>query len=589
MSEAQPTISTRKLAAIFAADIADYSALVGADEEGTVRKLKIVREAAIPIIESFKGRIIDLAGDGILAEFPSAVRAVEAAIAVQRRMASLNLESAPKMRFRIGINLGDVIHDGERLYGDGINIAARLEGMASPGGICISGKIHEEVKERLSAGFRDLGNQHFKNIANPVRVFAYEGRSHRKRLKRVATGAKPIIPNKPSIAVLPFVNMSGDQEQEYFADGIVDDIITALSRIHWFFVIARTSSFVFKNRNLPLTEVSRELGVRYVLEGSVRKSANRVRITGQLVDTEAGRHIWASKFDGDLDNVFSLQDQVTASVVHAIEPSIRMAEIERARSKRTSNLTAYDLYLRSIPEAERLESAGLTRAKALLEAALVIDSHFAEAWSALADCLGRLVIGGWEEEERGFADAMVAAMRGVEADPENGSVLSVASWVHAISGKPVELALSYARRALELHPHSSFVIAHCAHALIYAGEFEAALDQLRHAKRMNPLDPLGHRTENAIGLAHFYMRQFSDAEVIERAVLDRYPTHPIALRIMAASLGEQGRIEEANQVVRELLAIFPTVSISKLSRPQMRHKWMSEMWAEALRKAGLPE
>jgi adenylate cyclase len=383
--------------------------------------------------------------------------------------------------------------------------------------------------------------------------------------------------------------MSGDQEQEYFADGIVDDIITGLSRIHWFFVIARTSSFVFKNRNVSSSEVSRELGVRYVFEGSVRRAANRVRITGQLVDTEAGRHIWASKFDGDLDDVFSLQDQVTASVVHAIEPSIRTAEIERARSKRTSNLTAYDLYLRSIPEAERLEAAGLRRAKALLEAALVIDIRFAEAWSALADCYGRLVIGGWEEEERGFAEALNAATRAVEADPENGSVLSVASWLHAISGKPVDIALAYARRALDLHPHSSFVIAHCARALIYAGECEGALDHLQRAKRMNPLDPQGHRTANAIALAHFYMRQFAEAESIERAVLHQHPKHPVALGIMAASLAQQGRAEEANRVVRDLLAVFPTASVSKLSRPQTRHDWMSRMWSDALRSAGLPE
>jgi TolB-like protein/class 3 adenylate cyclase len=344
----QPT-STRKLAAILSADIVGYSALMGMDEEGTVRKLRQVREAVLPLIERFGGRVIDLAGDGILAEFPSAVRAVESAAAVQARMTELNAQSEPAMLFRIGVNVGDVIHEGERLYGDGINVAARLQAIAEPGRICISNKVHEEVRDRVKLAFRDMGDQELKNIARPVRAFSALGEQPQAVTFSIQPNAVPLaLPHKPSIAVLPFVNLSGDPDQEYFADGVVEDVTTGLSRFPSLFVIARNSSFTYKGRAVDAKHLGRELGVRYVLEGSIRKSANRVRIAAQLSETTNASQIWGERFEGSLPDIFLLQDELVERVVGSLVPQIEQAEIERAERQDHPKLTAYDFYLRAL-------------------------------------------------------------------------------------------------------------------------------------------------------------------------------------------------------------------------------------------------
>ena len=312
----------RRLAAILAADIAGYSALMGADEADTVRNLKEHQAVVLPMIKEHGGRVIDTAGDGILAEFGSVVNAAECAVAIQQTMAERNadVEEARRMRFRIGINQGDVVFDDSRVYGDGVNVAARLESLAEPGGICISRKVYEDISGKMQLAFVDLGEQQLKNIAQPVRVYRVSG----EQLAAARATAKPALalPDKPSIAVLPFTNMSGDPEQEYFADGMVEDIITGLSRFRWLFVIARNSSFTYKGRAVDVKQVGRELGVRYLLEGSVRKSANRIRIAGQLIDASSGTHLWADRFEGAIEDVFELQDQVTASVVGAIAPRL---------------------------------------------------------------------------------------------------------------------------------------------------------------------------------------------------------------------------------------------------------------------------
>ena len=338
-----PESQSRRLAAILAADIAGYSALMGADETRTVHDLKGHQAVVLPMIGEFGGHIIDTAGDGILAEFPSVVNAVKCAVAIQSKMAERNvaIELDRRMQFRIGINIGEIIYDQARIYGEGINVAARLENIAEPGGICISSKVHEEISGRIDLAYQDIGEQQLKNIARPVRAF-------RVHLDSVAPTAALVLPNKPSIAVLPFQNMSGDPEQEYFADGMVEEIITVLSRIPWLFVIARNSSFTYKGRLVDVKQVGRELGVRYVLEGSVRKSANRVRITGQLIDVTTNAHLWAERFDGTLEDIFDLRDQVATNVAGAIAPKLEQAEIERAKRKPTESLDAYDYYLRGM-------------------------------------------------------------------------------------------------------------------------------------------------------------------------------------------------------------------------------------------------
>jgi len=345
--------ATRRLAAILATDVAGYSRLIGIDEEGTLDRLKAIRAELIdPMINEHRGRIVKTTGDGLLVEFGSVVDALRCATEWQRAMPHRHTGTPvdDRIEFRIGINVGDVVVEDSDIFGDGVNVAARLEALAKPGGICVSRVVRDQVRDKLDIEFDDRGEQRVKNIARAVRVFDVRFAD--------ATATPPpaspdramlALPDKPSIAVLPFQNMSGDPEQEYFADGMVEDSITALSRIRWLFVIARNSSFTYKGQAVDVKRVGRELGVRYVLEGSVRKAGQRVRISGQLIDTETGTHLWANRFDGSLEDVFDLQDELTMSVVGAIEPTLRKAEIERARRKRPESLDAYDFYLRALP------------------------------------------------------------------------------------------------------------------------------------------------------------------------------------------------------------------------------------------------
>jgi len=376
----------RRLAAIFAGDVAGYSRLMGQAEAGTLARLNALRRELIdPEIAEHKGRIVKTTGDGILIEFPSVVEAVSCAVAVQHGMASRNaaIPLDQRIEFRIGINLGDVIVEDGDIHGDGVNVAARLEALAEPGGICVSRVVRDQVRDKLDIAFEDLGEQALKNIARPVRVFRVRPDA---AVSAVSPAPALALPDKPSIAVLPFENMSGDPEQEYFADGMVEDIITGLSRIKWLFVIARNSTFVYKGRAVDVKQIGRELGVRYVLEGSVRKLGNRVRITGQLIDTANAAHVWAERYDRALDDIFALQDELTMSVVGAIEPTLRRAEIERARRKRPDSLDAYDLYLRALPFAFSAMPETADKAVPSLEQAIAIEPDYAAAHALIAWC-----------------------------------------------------------------------------------------------------------------------------------------------------------------------------------------------------------
>jgi TolB-like protein len=373
----------RRLAAILAADVAGYSRLMGADEASTALALRKHRAAVDPIVMSHGGRIVKSTGDGVLLEFPSIVAAVECAVAVQKLMAERNADVPEdrRMLFRMGINLGDVLIEGNDILGDGVNVAARLEGVAEPGGICLSESAYQQVRDKIPIDVTDMGEQRLKNIARPVRTY-------RLRLDRSPEQVKPALalPDKPSIAVLPFQNMSADPEQEYFADGMVEDIITALSRMRWLFVIARNSTFTYKGRAVDIKQVGRELGVRYVIEGSVRKAANRVRITGQLIDSATGAHLWADRFEGALEDIFDLQDQMTASVVGAIAPKLEQAEIERAKLKPTESLDAYDYYLRGRANFHHGTEETISKALRLFYRAIEFDPDFASAHGMAAWC-----------------------------------------------------------------------------------------------------------------------------------------------------------------------------------------------------------
>src|SRR5215471_324720 len=386
----------RRLAAILAVDVAGYSRLMGEDEEGTLAALRAVRRELVdPKIAGHRGRIVKTTGDGLLVEFASVVDAVRCAVEVQREMIARNAATPAERRieFRMGINVGDIIIEDGDIFGDGVNIAARLEALAEPGGICLSAAAHEQVRDRLDLAFDDLGEQRVKNIARPVRTYAVA-------LGATSRAALPVraplpLPDKPSLAVLPFQNMTGDAEQEYFVDGMVEEITTAIARLPWLFVIARNSAFTYKGKAVGVKQVAQELGVRYVLEGSVRKAGNRVRITGQLIDTTTGAHIWADRFDGALDDIFELQDEVASNVAGAIEPKLRQSEIERASRKPTANLDAYDLYLRALPELHKHSAEGVAEAVVLARQALAIDPSYAPAAAMVGWCRVLQRAQGW--------------------------------------------------------------------------------------------------------------------------------------------------------------------------------------------------
>jgi adenylate cyclase len=401
---------TRRLAAILAADMAGYSRLIGADEGGTLERLRALRRELLdPKIAEHRGRLVKTTGDGLLVEFGSAVDALRCAVEVQREMTGRNAGVPPdnRVELRVGINMGDIVVEDGDIFGDGVNVAARLEALAEPGGICVSARVQEDAAGRLDLAFHDMGEQTLKNIARPVRAY----RVGSDKASTPAARAPLPLPEKPSIAVLPFANMSGDPEQEYFADGMVEEIITALSRIRWLFVIARNSSFSYKGQSPDVRQVGRELGVRYVLEGSVRKAGNRVRITGQLIDAIAGTHLWADRFEGSLEDVFELQDKVAISVAGVIEPALQAAETARSAARPTNDLTAYDLYLRALAAYYPITKEGLVEALGLLERAIAIDPRYGPALSWAAMCHRRL---GRRKSLQGHGSCSTGASGGAE-------------------------------------------------------------------------------------------------------------------------------------------------------------------------------
>lgn len=575
----------RRLAAIFAADVAGYSRLMEADEVGTMRSLVAHREVMDRLITEHGGRIANTAGDSVLAEFPSAVDAIQCAVEVQKRLGAD--PSAPKLKFRIGVHVGDVMVRGGDLLGDGVNIAARLQALAEPGGVCISGAAQDYVRKALPLSFADLGPQLVKNIAEPVRVFAVKVDSP----AAAKAMPKPLpLPDKPSIAVLPFTNMSGDPEQEYFADGMVEDIITALSRVRWIFVIARNSSFTYKGRAADIREVGRELGVRYVLEGSVRRAGNRVRITGQLIDATTGRHVWADKFDGDLSDLFDLQDRITASVVGAIEPSLRFAEIQRAQTKPTDSLDAYDLYLRALPPLYTYTETGFHEAEALLKEAVEKDPNYSDALTALADCTGRRTLNGWiENQEQGHLLTCKYAQRAITADPSNGVALATGAWAFSVFAGDFDQALDLADRALKIHPNSVQVLSPAAWVFVYGGESQKGINQLLAAQRLSPVDPRASVTRSALATAYFFAREFGETVRLGKQVLSEAPSHNVTRRYLAAALAHLNRTEEARRIIADLLKAQPNSSLSLSRTSKFRHQWMMDLYIEGLAKAGLPE
>jgi adenylate cyclase len=628
----------RKLTTILAADVAGYSRLMGDDEEATLRILKAYREIIDGLIARHEGRIFSTAGDSVLAEFGSAVEAVRAAISIQEELKVRNAELAEQrqMKFRIGINVGDVMVEGDDLFGDGVNVAARLEGLAQPGGICISGSAFDQVKNKLSIGFEDIGPQAVKNIAEPVPAFrvvagpvSVQGTTAtlaaRRRWRIPAIAAAMVIivaiagavtwwqpwapkvepplgaptahqlPDKPSIAVLPFTNISGDKEQEYFSDGITNDIITELSKFSNLFVIASNSVFTYKGKAVKVNEVGRDLGVRYVIEGSVQKAAGRVRINAQLIDAATSRHLWADRYDRDLKDVFAVQDEITKSIVTALEVILTGDEQRRAARRYTDVLEAYDLFLRGRNYLFAGRETGVfmrgtreahLRARELFERAIGLDPKFAAAYAEKSITYFFNFIMPLSREPELLGPALEAAQRSVALDDSLPLAHARLSWVY-LARRDHEAAIAEGRRAIALDPNDAENHAQLGNILNWAGKPEEAIGFIEKAMRLNPLYPFNY--SYYLGHAHFLLGQHEEALRLMNGALTRAGSF-LPLRLHLAVLYQRlGRQEEAKAQVSEALKTFAWASIEDTRQRSLYKGALLERFLDSLRKAGMAE
>jgi adenylate cyclase len=575
----------RRLATILAADVVGYSALMERAEEATYAEVgRLKREVIEPRLVQYHGRLIKTTGDGMLAEFASPIAAVRCAVEIQDYLSSM----PDALELRIGLNLGDVIvqEDGD-VYGEGINMAARLEGIADPGGILISSKVHGEVEGKLDLSFEDRGERQLKNISKPVRAYAIRARTYSSA--PVMNRGKPLpLPDKPSIAVLPFQNMSGDPEQEYFADGIVEDIITALSRFKSLFVIARNSSFTYKARLVDTKQVGRELGVRYVLEGSVRKVAGRVRITGQLIEASTGVHLWADKFDGELRDIFDLQDNVTSSVVATIAPAIERAETARAKSKPTDRLDSYDLFLRGMAASYR----GRTASKALefFHEAIELDEEFAAAYAMVAYvALVEQAVSGSPLSEQRREQAVRFAERAARLGHDDAFVLARSAHVLSYLGRKYDRAALLVEQAVTLNTNFAAAWHSRGWVAVVSDLPERAIESFQQMTRLSPLDPLIVGALYGSAFAYFLASRYEEGlEAATRAV--QMAANVLSLAAVVVNAVTLGRRVEAADAAAHLLRVDPTFRIGHVDYVfPMRSLVSRTRIARALRESGLPE
>jgi TolB-like protein/class 3 adenylate cyclase len=572
----------RRLAAILAADVAGYSRLTSEAEEDThVRLKEHLRVLVDPKITEYSGRVVKNTGDGMLAEFNSVVDAVRCAVEIQRGMADRNADvpEDKRIEFRIGLNLGDVIVDSGDIFGTGVNVAVRLEGIADPGGICVSERVREYAQDQLEVLFEDAGEHQLKNIARPVR--AYHLRFDRPgKITRTLT-----VPPEPSIAVLPFENLSGDPEQEYFADGMVEEIITALSRFRELFVIARNSSFTYKGRAVDVKQVARDLGVRYVLQGSVRKFGNRLRIMAQLIDASAGTHLWADRFEGELEDIFELQDRVASTVAGTIGSKVRQAEIERVKRKPTESLDAYDCYLRGIANLHQWGRRTTDEALTLFYNTIELDPRFAKAYALAAYCRARRLLAGYVDDREGEkAEAERLARHAARLGTDGAIALSMAAIALVCAGRDFEVSIALIERALVLNPNLANAWITSGSVRLYNGESEMAIAHLEYALHLSPFDPFIGDIWNGIAFAHLLAGRYDQSlSVSERAL-------PCDLTVLAASSALAGRMDKARAAVARIRKRDPTLCISAIKvRAPLRRSEDFARFAEGLRLAGLPE
>jgi adenylate cyclase len=580
----------RRLTAIFASDVVGYSRLMGADEEGTLARLNIHRREFLdPTIAEHRGRIVKRTGDGVLIEFVSAVDAARCAVAIQRGMSERNAPVPPEIRveLRIGVHLGDIIIDEGDIFGDGVNIAARLESIAQPGGICISDDAYRQVRGKLDVNFQDSGEQELKNIARPVRVYQLRPDAPASAGKAYASGLA--LPDKPSIAVLAFENMSGDTEQEFFADGIAEDIITALSKAHWLFVIARNSSFTYKGKSVDVRQLGRELGVRYVLEGSVRKAGNRVRITAQLIDATGGHHVWADRYDRALDDIFAVQDEITHSIIGAIAPGIVAAEIQRTHGKDTTELGQWERVMRAHWHVRRLTREDCLEAIRLIDEVLQHDPKNAMALADLAFNWHMGGLFGWTKEP--FPETMErmgdAARRAVAADDQDATAHTSLA-VHELFSNRHDDAIRRLHRAIALDPNSSFARGYLGVAYSFGGESDRSLAALEDAIRLSPRDFLMVVWHTCNAWSHLHSERFAEAVNCAKQAIECNPAFPDSHGTLAASAAHLGNVAEARAGLDGFVRLLPGLTLGdpRLIRP-FRRPADRERFLTGLRKAGL--
>lgn len=594
---------TRKIAAILAADVVGFSKLTGADEDRTLARLRSLRsDLTDPTIAVHHGRVVKRTGDGVLVEFRSVVEAVRCAIEVQNGMVERNagLPIDRRIEFRIGIHLGDVVEESDGdLMGDGVNIAARLEGVATPGAICLSEDAYRQVKARLDLAVNDLGATALKNIADPIRIYSLQvGSPAGARSASRTELAAPVqqsdqlaLPDKPSIAVLAFQNMSGDSEQEFFADGIAEDIITALSKAHWLFVIARNSSFTYKGKSVDMRQVGRELGVRYVLEGSVRKAGNRVRINAQLIDAGGGQHVWAERYDRALEDIFVVQDEITQSIIGAIAPGIVAAEIQRIQGKKATELGQWERVMRAHWHVQRFTRDDCNQAIVLIEEVL---QHNPQNAMALADLAYNWHMGGlfgWTTESLPMAmERMGAAARRAVAADDRDAAAQTSLAVYELFSNQHDEAIGRLNRAIELDPNSSFARGYLGTAYSFGGEPDRSLAALQEAMRLSPRDCLMVIWHTVSAWSHLHAERFAEAIACARQAIDFNPSFPDSHGIMAAAGAHLGRMIEAQSGLNGFVRLLPGLSLGdpRLVRP-FRHPEDRERFLMGLRKAGLPE
>ncbi|HKO70166.1 MAG TPA: adenylate/guanylate cyclase domain-containing protein [Bradyrhizobium sp.] len=581
---------------MLAADVAGYSRLMGRDEERTLAQLKTLRRGLIdPAVAAHRGRIVKTSGDGMLVEFASAVDAIRCAVELQQAVAKENAGVPPELRieFRIGIHVGDIIIDDDDIFGDGVNIAARLEGIAAPGGICISDDAQRQIRGKLDVVFDDMGPQELKNIAEPMRSwclrFGDQGSASPSPSSLPSRVHQLALPDKPSIVVLPFDNMSAEPGQDFLADGIVEAITSALSRIRSFFVIARTSAFTYKGRARDAREIGRELGVAYLLEGSVQKFGNRLRIIVQLIETEAGAHVWSSRFDGTMDEFFEFEDRITEQVAGALQPSVRIAEIERSRRKRPQDLGSYDYTMRAMPHVWALEKEESAKAIELLETALTIDPNYPLALSLAGWCHAQRSVYNWAEDiAESQRKAQSLAEQAAQMSGDDPIILAVLGAVHTFV-RNHGTARILLERAVTLDPNAAWAWSRLGWVENYADQPKKAIEHFQRALRLSPIDPINFNNYVGIGSAHEISQEYDEAAALYRRGLQERPNARWIYRNLAACLSGAGRMEEAQQAYAELMRSYPDLTIPKFKQAMVFSPSALERMAENLRKLGLPE